>query len=98
MITMEDKSGVIGRNYSIVAGMTLTLKCPVAGDPKPDIVWLKSGEVIALNKETLVINRTNSVDNGVYVCKASNVFGVKMVSSHVNVMGRCSSGLPSSCN
>jgi len=86
MITMEDKSGVIGRNYSIVAGMTLTLKCPVAGDPKPDIVWLKSGEVIALNKETLVINRTNSVDNGVYVCKASNVFGVKMVSSHVNVM------------
>ena len=95
MITKEDKTGSIGWNYSIVAGRTLTLKCPVAGDPKPEIVWLKNGEVIASNEETLIINRTNLVDNGVYICKASNVFGVQMVSSHVHVMGRCSSDLPS---
>ena len=87
LIKNEDKTGSIGRNYSIITGMTLTLKCPVAGDPRPEIVWLKNGEVIAANIETLIINKTNAVDNGVYICKAVNDFGVQMVSSHVKVMG-----------
>ena len=87
MIRRENKTGSIGRNYSIITGMTLTLKCPVAGDPRPEIVWLKNGEIVAVNKEILIINGTSGVDNEVYICKAVNDFGVQMVSSHVNVMG-----------
>ena len=88
IITKGGKTGSIGRNYSIISGMTLTLKCPVAGDPKPEIVWLRNGEVIAVNRETLVVNGTDAMDDGVYICKATNFFGVQMVSSHVNVMGK----------
>ena len=87
MIRRENKTGSIGRNYSIITGMTLTLKCPVAGDPRPEIVWLKNGEIVAVNKEILIINGTSGVDSEVYICKAVNDFGVQMVSSHVNVMG-----------
>lgn len=89
IIRKENKTGSIGQNYSILTGMKLVLKCPVAGDPRPRIVWLKNGEVIAEDIETLVLDKATDNDNGIYVCKASNHFGAQMVSSYVNVMSKC---------
>ncbi len=66
--------------------MKLVLKCPVSGDPKPDIIWLKNGEIIARNVETLQFDDANDVDSGEYICKAVNVFGTQTMSSKVKVM------------
>ena len=89
IIRDENKTGSIGQNYSILTGTRLVLKCPVAGDPKPDIVWLRNDEVVAKDVDTLILERATADDNGIYVCKAVNVFGAQMVSSRVNVMSKC---------
>ncbi len=68
--------------------MKLVLKCPVEGDPKPDITWLKNGVAIAENVETLVFENANDVDDGEYVCRATNVFGTQTMTSKVNVLSK----------
>ena len=88
IIREENKTGSIGQNYSILVGMKLVLKCPAGGDPKPEIVWLKNGEVIAKDVETLILERASVDDNGVYLCKAINAYGGQMMSSQVFVMGK----------
>eukprot|EP00794_Sanderia_malayensis_P010066 gene10066-11094_t len=86
MITGEDKVGNIGQNYSILTGMKLVLKCPVAGDPKPDIIWLKNGVEVARNVESLEFENANDVDGGEYACKAENVFGTQVMKSKVKIL------------
>ena len=86
VIIEDNKIANIGQNYSILAGMKLVLKCPAAGDPKPDILWMKNGKVIAENVESLVFKHATDFDDGEYTCKATNVFGTQEVSSKVVVM------------
>ncbi len=86
MIREENKTGSIGQNFSILAGMKMELNCPVAGDPKPEIVWKKGDVVVARNIEKLILNAADVNDNGEYTCEVTNVFGTQAMMSVVNVM------------
>ena len=74
-------------------GVTVTLNCSAAGDPKPVISWrregrqLPAGRTVATEK-SLTISNLKKEDTGVYVCVATSaaVFDVESA-VHVQVLG-----------
>ncbi|XP_035228151.1 fibroblast growth factor receptor 3-like [Stegodyphus dumicola] len=63
------------------AGSSVTLKCPVNGNPIPKIKWLKNGEVpereidIIYRKYSMTIEHLLTSDTGNYTCIVSNSEG-----------------------
>ncbi|CAH1168788.1 unnamed protein product [Phyllotreta striolata] len=63
-----------------VAGMSLIIKCPVAGYPIETITWERDGQLLPINRRqrvyangTLVIEQTQRrEDAGTYTCQAQN--------------------------
>uniref|UniRef100_A0A6P7FJH3 Down syndrome cell adhesion molecule-like protein Dscam2 isoform X4 n=1 Tax=Diabrotica virgifera virgifera TaxID=50390 RepID=A0A6P7FJH3_DIAVI len=63
-----------------VAGMSLIIKCPVAGYPIETITWEREGQILPINRRqrvyangTLVIEQTQRrEDAGTYTCQAQN--------------------------
>uniref|UniRef100_A0A674INZ6 Ig-like domain-containing protein n=1 Tax=Terrapene triunguis TaxID=2587831 RepID=A0A674INZ6_9SAUR len=78
--------GVLTRTFNVTEGKHAKLSCYVTGEPKPEIVWKKDGEVIAEGRRHIVyedeqenfvlkILFCKQVDNGLYTCTASNLVG-----------------------
>ncbi|KAL4218919.1 Hemicentin-1 [Mactra antiquata] len=75
----------IDPNPSVILDNTVVLHCPADGIPLPDLVWLKSGQLldydnirrITLQDDgvKLSIERAQLSDAGLYTCQASNLAG-----------------------
>uniref|UniRef100_A0A674IU22 Ig-like domain-containing protein n=1 Tax=Terrapene triunguis TaxID=2587831 RepID=A0A674IU22_9SAUR len=97
--------GVLTRTFNVTEGKHAKLSCYVTGEPKPEIVWKKDGEVIAEGRRHIVyedeqenfvlkILFCKQVDNGLYTCTASNLVGQTYSSVLVTVRGNIIKKLP----
>lgn len=71
------------RNTSLRAGDKLVLNCRATGLPPPQVTWARSGRV--LRNHTLVVNRVNKRDGGLYLCKAHSTAGEDSMKIFVRV-------------
>ena len=79
----------------VVANNTVTLYCPIEGDPKPQITWLKNGEeingdgrvVISNDGKNLTIYQATVADKARYKCEAWNVAGQTEKTIDLDVYG-----------
>uniref|UniRef100_A0ABM5GMQ0 Obscurin isoform X5 n=1 Tax=Pogona vitticeps TaxID=103695 RepID=A0ABM5GMQ0_9SAUR len=78
--------GVTTRTFTVTEGKHAKMSCYVTGEPKPEIVWKKDGEVIPEGRRHIIyedeqenfvlkILFCKQVDNGLYTCTASNLAG-----------------------
>lgn len=74
------------RGRTVTVGNPVTLKCnPPRGKPTPTVSWIKDGVVLQLDGKrrrviepgSLYISSTQKVDQGEYVCQATNALGQK---------------------
>jgi roundabout axon guidance receptor 2 len=80
-IVLESPATIIYKEDS-----TVKLDCNATGDPKPTIEWYKNGASMGIEsggrmteeESALVIFETYRSDEGFYMCKAKNKFGVTM--------------------
>nr|XP_032634826.1 obscurin-like protein 1 isoform X1 [Chelonoidis abingdonii] len=73
------------RTFTVQSGADAILKCQIAGDPHPSVIWEKDKSPIALlgrfqveaegNVYSLSISQVTPADSGQYVCKAKNAIG-----------------------
>ncbi|XP_077686467.1 obscurin-like protein 1 [Eretmochelys imbricata] len=73
------------RTFTVQSGADAILKCQIAGDPRPSIIWEKDKSPIALlgrfqveaegNVYSLLISQVTPEDSGQYICKAKNTIG-----------------------
>ncbi|CAH2281878.1 obscurin isoform X30 [Pelobates cultripes] len=84
--TREGSFGVLTRTCTVTEGKHAKMSCYVTGEPKPEIVWKKDGEVITEGRRHVVyedeqenfvlkILFCKQIDNGLYTCTASNLAG-----------------------
>ncbi|XP_021567296.1 tyrosine-protein kinase transmembrane receptor ROR2, partial [Carlito syrichta] len=77
-------------NITIVQGQTATLHCKVAGNPPPNVRWLKNDAPVVQEPRRIIIRKTefgsrlriqdlDTTDTGYYQCVASN--GVKTITA-----------------
>ncbi|XP_053118296.1 obscurin isoform X21 [Hemicordylus capensis] len=78
--------GATTRTFTVTEGKHAKMSCYVTGEPKPEIVWKKDGEVILEGRRHIIyedeqenfvlkILFCKQVDNGLYTCTASNLAG-----------------------
>ncbi|KAL8164795.1 UNVERIFIED_CONTAM: hypothetical protein K2H54_006944 [Gekko kuhli] len=78
--------GVTTRSFTVTEGKHAKMSCYVTGEPKPEIVWKKDGEVILEGRRHIIyedeqenfvlkILFCKQIDNGLYTCTASNLAG-----------------------
>lgn len=79
-------------DVSIGLGKTLTLSCVIAGQPVPEVTWLKNGKTIKTTKVTYenriakyIIEETTEKTTAKYTCKAVNEIGQAETSCKVTV-------------
>ncbi|XP_041470660.1 Down syndrome cell adhesion molecule homolog isoform X2 [Lytechinus variegatus] len=90
-------------NQTLQPGPNLQLSCTVAGNPTPDVTWLRDGLAIptdhrytfndVINEDSDVISYLNisrlvSEDGGLYRCEATSVLGAVQHEDRINVIGR----------
>uniref|UniRef100_A0A8B9PSF4 Obscurin like cytoskeletal adaptor 1 n=1 Tax=Apteryx owenii TaxID=8824 RepID=A0A8B9PSF4_APTOW len=73
------------RTFTVQNGADAVLKCQIAGDPRPSILWEKDRTPIEPsgrfhveakgNVYSLLVSRVTPEDSGLYVCKAKNNVG-----------------------
>lgn len=97
-INREQTMSVLTRTCTVTEGKHAKMSCFVTGEPKPEIVWKKDGEVIAEGRRHVVyedeqenfvlkILFCKQIDNGLYTCTASNLAGQTYSSVLVIVKG-----------
>lgn len=59
----------------VISGLPLIIRCPAIDSLPLNISWLKDGNWLAFNEETLNIDSTSVTDSGNYTCIASNKVG-----------------------
>jgi Immunoglobulin domain len=77
------------------AGDTLRLSCPVESPPpEPLFTWLKDGDQVhvgwdryRINSDMLRVRDVEPADSGVFICRATNGFGLLDVKYLVYVYG-----------
>lgn len=69
-------------NTTVVAGATVTLKCPVTGYPIESITWERDNQVLPINLRqnvltngTFILDSAEKSDAGLYACAARNQLG-----------------------
>lgn len=89
---------VTTRSFTVTEGKHAKMSCYVTGEPKPETVWKKDGEVILESRRHIIyedeqenfvlkILFCKQVDNGLYTCTASNLAGQTYSSVLVTVKG-----------
>ncbi|OCT75409.1 hypothetical protein XELAEV_18030588mg [Xenopus laevis] len=78
--------GVLTRTCTVTEGKHAKMSCYVTGEPKPEIVWKKDGDIITEGRRHVIyedeqenfvlrILFCKQIDNGLYTCTASNLAG-----------------------
>ena len=78
-----------GRQIWRSIGDNIVLKCAAYGQPKPVISWMKDGEILKTDSDTIEINSATVEDSGVYECWANNTHGAEYMPFHVNITSEC---------
>ena len=83
-ITFKSKGKV-----TIVEGNVLYLFCEAEGNPKPLVIWRKSGNVLhrSISKTELIIQDVSENDAGIYECEVSNSGGTLTFTVEVTIKG-----------
>ena len=66
------------RTYLVSLGDSVTLTCPVDGNPPPSVQWYKGNDNISQPLHTgkaWKLSQATSSDRGLYTCSASNSVG-----------------------
>ncbi|KAH9364494.1 hypothetical protein HPB48_000482 [Haemaphysalis longicornis] len=77
-----------------VVRSNVTLRCRALGAPRPDVLWDKDGQSLrearyhVMDSGDLRISGAQLADDGEYVCRATNKFGLVSASSLVEVQRR----------
>ena len=84
-----------------IEGNNLVFTCTVSGMPTPDVTWLKDGVVLSddddrvailtdlsMRESQLQITSVIPEDSGLYTCSASNLAGVAVNRTRVDI-GEC---------
>ncbi|XP_068166004.1 hemicentin-1 [Antennarius striatus] len=83
-------------SQTVVQGAMATLDCPIHGDPRPALRWLRDGKALlrshrlqAVHNGSLVIYRVTAADGGEYQCVAESEAGTaeRTISLRVQVNG-----------
>ncbi|XP_043921975.1 obscurin [Protopterus annectens] len=85
-MSRDSTQTVFTRTCMVTEGKHIKLSCFVTGQPKPDIVWKKDGDVVMEGRRHVIYEdeQENFVmrilyckqsDNGLYTCTASNLVG-----------------------
>lgn len=80
---------IVGSNVTAYGKCLLKIVCHASGDPRPFIVWSKSGGKIErkfIRGENLLLPR-NVASSGRYICKAVNAFGFAELTSDIRFVG-----------
>ncbi|XP_078268694.1 vascular endothelial growth factor receptor kdr-like isoform X2 [Rhinoraja longicauda] len=88
-------------NMEVNSSRTVVLYCNVTGRPSPTISWYKndkqvlpaSGVSLESGSKTLIIERVEHDDEGLYKCKATNEKGTVETSAYISVVGSEKSNL-----
>uniref|UniRef100_A0A8C9DLV3 Hemicentin-1 n=1 Tax=Prolemur simus TaxID=1328070 RepID=A0A8C9DLV3_PROSS len=81
-------------NKQVVINHSLTLECKAAGNPPPNLTWLKDSVPVMTNDnirieaggKKLEIMSAQEVDRGQYICVATSVAGEKEIKYEVDVL------------
>ena len=91
--TNKKQNLVIGDDLEALVGTTISIKCPITGNPHPQIKWTKSGVPISVSPRlTKIENNTLTIfggrwsDTGRYTCTASNAAGSDSKSSFIDLV------------
>lgn len=82
-------------NMEVNSSSTVVLYCNVTGRPSPTISWYRnekqvlpaSGISLESGSKTLIIERVEHDDEGMYKCKATNEKGTVETSAYISVVG-----------
>ncbi|XP_041423263.1 obscurin isoform X2 [Xenopus laevis] len=85
-ISRDGTFGVLTRTCTVTEGKHAKMSCYVTGEPKPEIVWKKDGDIISEGRRHVIyedeqenfvlkILFCKQIDNGLYTCRASNLAG-----------------------
>ena len=80
---------------TLLIGSRLEWRCEATGNPKPSVTWMKNGQKLESNLDTLIMNNgtrltVTNVDpsqSGQYTCKANNSMGEDSTSVVLFVIG-----------
>ncbi|XP_064165964.1 obscurin-like protein 1 isoform X7 [Anguilla rostrata] len=85
------------RPVIVQSGTDAALKCQIAGDPRPAVIWERNNERIHPegryrlfedgNVYNLIISGVTSEDSGQYICKAKNSIGETYAAATLKVEG-----------
>ena len=68
-------------------GNGVSILCQVSGVPKPQIRWLKDGEVVQGGGDSYNVEAAVQDDGSNYSCIASNVAGKAQATTQINILG-----------
>nr|XP_002122169.1 myosin light chain kinase, smooth muscle isoform X2 [Ciona intestinalis] len=83
----------------VLEGEELLLQCDVAGEPEPDLLWLRNGREVGIDEDEVFTSYRNGTARlrlrdvqvnhaGEYICKARNEAGAIQCSSRVTVKAK----------
>uniref|UniRef100_A0A1I8BWE9 Ig-like domain-containing protein n=1 Tax=Meloidogyne hapla TaxID=6305 RepID=A0A1I8BWE9_MELHA len=85
-----------GSSITVIRGNDVHLTCPVYGNPRPQIVWMKGAQDLkdermkVDNNGTLFIQNVTYLDQGMYTCKAVNTFADRFSSVNKKIQSTVS--------
>ena len=86
------------RDQHVDINTSFSLRCEATGVPLPRYAWFKDGQPLTSTLEADLEVRGNVVTftgadpakhDGMYECSASNVYGTRLSSAQVRVLGEC---------
>lgn len=87
VLKIERVSVTVGGVVTTLDGNGVTILCQVSGFPKPQIRWLKDGQVVQGEGDSYNVEAAVPDDGGNYSCIASNVAGEAKATTQVNILG-----------
>ncbi|XP_066942937.1 hemicentin-1-like isoform X1 [Macrobrachium rosenbergii] len=98
-----DSDGDTVNEIEVIAGKDVILFCPVEGNPKPSITWLRDGQALSAHPRIhltspneLLLTNSQAADSGNYACLATNRAGAdeKQFEVQVIVPAKINLGVP----
>ena len=87
VLKIESVSVTVGGVVTTLDGNGVSILCQASGVPKPQIRWLKDGEVVQGGGDSYHVEAAVPDDGGNYSCIASNVAGEAKATTQVNILG-----------
>lgn len=84
---------VLPKSQVVNASGTASFQCLAAGNPEPEVTWLKQNSTLPTDKRivasrgSLVITSVTSGDDGMYTCVAKNILGMMNATAALSIQG-----------